>query len=375
MAKDLQLSEDETEALKAASVLHDIGKLAVPEHIISKPGKLTPEEFEKMKVHPIVGSEIVQQVRFPYPVAPIVRSHHEKWDGSGYPDGLAGEAIPIGARILAAVDCLDALASDRQYRRALPLDEAMARVNSEAGKSFDPKVVAILQARYRELEHLAREQEPEERPKLSTEVKVKRGAAPAAGFAGTASQSPATLPEALSTVHRLMSDSSLDKGPESPLSLGELLSPIAVRLRHAIPYDAFAMFAITGDILAPCFVLGENYRELSSLHIKVGEGLTGWVAETGQSIVNGNPSVEPGYIEGPHSTPLRSAIAIPLQGNTRIIAVLTLYHAQVEAFSSEHLHFLEKQGTDLGRTIEEYLNRQQPQLLAVRAAAARAGAP
>ena len=126
-------------------MLHDIGKLAVPEHIISKPGKLTPEEFEKMKIHPVVGAEILERVRFPYPVTPIVRSHHEKWDGTGYPDGLKGEEIPIGARILAAVDCLDALASDRQYRRALPLDEAMRKVASESGMSFDPQVVKILQ--------------------------------------------------------------------------------------------------------------------------------------------------------------------------------------------------------------------------------------
>src|SRR5207245_6460461 len=113
IGKELKLSHAETQAVQAASILHDIGKLAVPEHIISKPGKLTPEEFEKMKVHPVVGAEILEQVKFPYPVSPIVRSHHEKWDGTGYPDGLAGEAIPIGSRILAAVDCLDALASDR----------------------------------------------------------------------------------------------------------------------------------------------------------------------------------------------------------------------------------------------------------------------
>ena len=178
LGKDLGLSPAELQALQAASVLHDIGKLAVPESIISKPGKLTPEEFEKMKIHPIVGAEIVEQVRFPYPVAPIVHSHHEKWDGSGYPDGISGDAIPIGARILSAVDCLDALASDRQYRRALPLDEAMAHVVRESGKAFDPRVVAALQARYIELEHLARSQKPEERPKLSLDVKVERGAAP-----------------------------------------------------------------------------------------------------------------------------------------------------------------------------------------------------
>src|ERR1022692_628094 len=155
LAKELGLNADETEALRAASVLHDIGKLAVPEHIISKPGRLTPEEFEKMKIHPLVGAEILEEVKFPYPVVPIVRAHHEKWDGSGYPFGLAGEEIPIGARILSVVDCLDALASDRQYRRALPLDEAMKIVIDESGKAFDPVIVDILKRRYVELERMA----------------------------------------------------------------------------------------------------------------------------------------------------------------------------------------------------------------------------
>ena len=123
------------EALHAAALLHDIGKLAVPEHIISKPGRLTPEEFEKMKIHPLVGAEILERVRFPYPVVPIVRAHHEKWDGSGYPFGLKGEEIPIGARILSSVDFLDAMASDRQYRRALPLEEVMKRLVGGVGES------------------------------------------------------------------------------------------------------------------------------------------------------------------------------------------------------------------------------------------------
>src|SRR5947199_184034 len=117
VAKHLGVNGPELEALHAASLLHDIGKLAVPEHIISKPGRLSPEEFEKMKIHTLVGAEILERVRFPYPVVPIVRAHHEKWDGSGYPLGLKGAEIPIGARILSAVDFLDALASDRQCGR------------------------------------------------------------------------------------------------------------------------------------------------------------------------------------------------------------------------------------------------------------------
>ncbi len=154
VAKELGVTPGEMEALHAAALLHDIGKLAVPEHIISKPGRLTPEEFEKMKIHPVVGAEILERVRFPYPVVPIVRAHHEKWDGSGYPFGLKGEEIPIGARILSSVDFLDAMASDRQYRRALPLEEVMKRLSAESGKSFDPKVVNVLEKRYRQLEKL-----------------------------------------------------------------------------------------------------------------------------------------------------------------------------------------------------------------------------
>src|SRR5499427_3522851 len=182
LAKELKVNHEEIEALRAAALLHDIGKLAVPEQIINKPGKLTPEEFEKMKVHPLVGAEILDRVAFPYPVAPIVRSHHERWDGSGYPEGLAGENIPIGARILAAVDCLDALASHRQYRPALPLSEAMAKVKEKAGTWFDPQIVSILESRYIELERMAQMSEDTAVSGLSRTVRVERGLAPAAGF-------------------------------------------------------------------------------------------------------------------------------------------------------------------------------------------------
>jgi len=360
LAKELGLSEDETEALRAASVLHDIGKLAVPEHIISKPGKLTPEEFEKMKIHPIVGAEILEQVEFPYPVVPIVRAHHEKWDGSGYPNGLAGEAIPIGARILAAVDCLDALASDRQYRKALPLDEAMAKVVSEAGKSFDPRVVAILHRRYVELERLANEQPLQAPPKLSTDIKVERGLAPAAGFAesaepsasesGSASNSLALISEA-----RKQGQEIVDLSRQSGAGLGmeDIFSLLSVRLKYLVVYDSMAVYCPRSGMLIPEFVSGENFRLFSSLRIPHGEGLSGWVAQNHKAILNGNPSVDPGYLnDSTKYTTLRSALAVPLEGAAGVAAVLALYRAGQDAFTASDLRVVEAIGAGLGSAIE-----------------------
>jgi putative nucleotidyltransferase with HDIG domain len=371
LAQELRLSEDETEALRAASVLHDIGKLAVPEHIISKPGKLTPEEFEKMKIHPIVGAEILEQVNFPYPVVPIVRAHHEKWDGSGYPNGLVGEAIPIGARILTAVDCLDALASDRQYRKALPLDEAMAKVASEAGTSFDPQVVAILRRRYIELEKLANEQPLQAPPKLSTDIKVERGLAPDAGFAesavptkanGATKDSNTRISDAQRQVQEIANLSHLGSG----LSIADIGSLLSGRLRSLVPYDSMAFYLLKNGLLVPEFVSGENSRLFSSLRIPLGEGLSGWVAQNSKAILNGNPSVEPGYLNDPtkYST-LRSALAVPLQGASGVAAVLALYRVGQDAFTADDLRVAETIRSGLTTAIENACK--------VRATAAGAG--
>jgi putative nucleotidyltransferase with HDIG domain len=382
LGRELGLSDDDMEALQAASVLHDIGKLAVPEHIIAKPGKLTPEEFEKMKIHPIVGAEILEQVDFPYPVVPIVRAHHEKWDGSGYPNGLAGEAIPIGARILAAVDCLDALASDRQYRKALPLDEAMAKVVSESGISFDPRVVKILRYRYVELEKLAHEQPRQAPPKLSTDIKVERGLAPDAGFAESttpiaAGSSPAKGDEELRSAARkemeTLSEFSAKLGPL--LSLEDICSLLAVRIRRFIPHDSMSVYVVRGKTLVPEFVDGENSRLFSSLRIPVGEGLSGWVAQNSKAILNGNPSVEPGYLNDPtkYST-LRSALAVPLEGSAGVVAVLALYRASPDGFTKDDLHLFETMTSRLGSAIENSLHhhRSSPLQASIGASAGRA---
>jgi len=367
IGKSLKLSRVELEALRAAALLHDIGKLAVPEHIISKPGKLTREEFEKMKIHPVVGAEILARVRFPYPVTPIVRSHHEKWDGSGYPDGLKGEEIPIGARILAVVDCFDALASDRQYRRALPLEEAMNHVQADSGTAFDPKVVQMLASRHVELEQRAVTQ-PSGKAKLSTDLRVERGQEPAAGFENAAGsvvgadteQADNFLTSIAAARQEVQQLFELAQDLGNSLSLHETLSLLAIRLKKLVPYESLAIYVQRNEVLKPEYVSGENLRLFSSLEIPLGQGLSGWVAENRKAIVNGNPAVESGYLNDETKfTTMRSALAIPLEGLGGPVNVLTLYHSERDAFTQDHLRILLGISAKVALSIENALRYQQ----------------
>ena len=368
LGKALHVTEEELRALQAASILHDIGKLAVPEHIINKPGRLTPEEFEKMKIHPVVGAEILETVQFPYPVVPIVRSHHEKWDGSGYPDGLQGEQIPIGARVISAVDCLDALASDRQYRRALPLDQAMDVVRKEAGRAFDPRIVDILDRHYVDFEHKAKAQTPHGVSKLSLELKIERGLAPAAGFekseaspalAVVAAESAADATaqrEELWTLLELIQE----LGPV--LRLEETLALTAIRLRNIVPYAGLAAYIAKERTLHPLYVTGEDDKLFASLQIPFGQGLSGWVAENRKAIVNGNPSVESGYLADPSKfSQLRAAVSVPIECGAGLAGVLTLYAAAKDAFTKDQLRSLQAVAARIGMVIEKQNAKPAPE--------------
>jgi len=369
IGRELGLSQDDLNALRAAALLHDIGKLAVPEHIISKPGKLTAEEFEKMKIHPVVGAEILEEVDFPYPVVPIVRAHHERWDGSGYPHGLKGEEIPIGARILSVVDCLDALASDRQYRRALPLAEAMAHVASEAGTSFDPKVVDVLARRYQELEEKA-QNTPLSKRKLSTRMHISNGLAPAAGLEVSEGAAETTdgqrsdplpfLDSIAAARQEVQALFELTQDIGSSLSLSETLSVLAVRLQRIVPHDSIAIYVVREGRLFPEYVSGDDFRLFSSLNIPLGEGLSGWVAENNKSIINGNPSVEPSYLNDPAKfSILRSALSVPLVGLNGVVGALTLYLSAKDAFTKDNLRVLLAVSSKVSLAIENALKFRQ----------------
>ena len=317
-----------------------------------------------MKLHASVGADILSAIEFPYPVVPIVRHHHEKWDGRGYPDGLKGEDIPIGARIIAAVDCLDALASDRQYRRALPLDEAMQVVINESGTSFDPRIVEILSRRYRELEVMAKTTQLE-LGKLSTDVRVERGLAPAAGFEGdSAPASSRRKPDFLATIgaarHEAQVLFEMVQVIGQSLSLNETLSVLAMRLKKLIPYDSLAVYVKQDAHVVPTFVTGDEFRLFQSLRIPLGQGLSGWVAESGRPMVNGNPSVEPGYLNDPQKfSNLRSALSVPLEGANGVVGVLSLYHAERDHFNTDHLRVLLAIASKLGVCVENSMRFQQ----------------
>ncbi len=384
VAKELKVDEAGMEALQAAALLHDIGKLAIPEHIVSKPGRLTPEEFEKMKIHPQVGAEILERVQFPYPVVPIVRAHHEKFDGTGYPNGLKGDEIPIGARILAAVDFLDALASDRQYRRALPLEEAMAELEQESGKAFDPEVVGVLQRRYVQLEKMvlarmynlsqqksaeAHEKDKDKGKAAHEEAPSNAGIKPAAGFVGQG-KPPSHERSFLSSIAAARQEAQtlfeLSQDLGASLSLGETLSVFAVKLRRAMPYDAIAIYVRHGEELVPEYVNGDNFRLFASLRIPMGQGLSGWVAQNLKPILNGNPSVEPGYLndESKYST-LSSAMAVPLEGLQGVVGVVALYHSEKDFFTSDHLRILLAISSKMALAMENALKYEQAENFAV----------
>jgi diguanylate cyclase (GGDEF)-like protein/putative nucleotidyltransferase with HDIG domain len=365
LGKDLGLTEAELNALRAASMLHDIGKLAVPEQILSKPGRLTPEEFDRMKIHPIVGAEILDRVQFPYPVVPIVRSHHEKWDGSGYPYGLKGDAIPIGARILSVVDCFDALTSERPYRRAMSVDAAMKHLISEIDKSFDPQVVTAIEKRYLELEQEVSRSESTKSP-FPTVANSNRSVAPSAGFAEVPNAAEVRATSFLASIVSARQEAQLlfelAQTLGNSLSLRETLSVVAVRLKEMVPHDLIVFYVCEGLKLTPRYVHGVDYELFRALEIPIGQGISGWVAQHKKPIINGDPMAESKHLGDPSRiSVLRSTLSIPLQGRDGVAGVLTLYLKDKQAFTKDHLRMLLAASSKLGLSVENSLQFEKAQ--------------
>ena len=321
-------------ALEAAALLHDMGKLAVPEHILNKPGRLTPAEFEKMKLHASVGADILSSIEFPYPVVPIVRHHHESWDGTGYPDGLKGTEIPIGARILSVVDCFDALTSHRPYRPQLSNEEALEILRSRSGSMYDPLVVETFQRVYAELD-------------------VERES-----FNPVGNRSPVPATSSLSSLKTATAPQAVDTG-SAPVTIAAEAADLIRRQLGTVEADAAVLFSYDSkaDEIVGSLTMGSAAGGLIGMRIPVGQRLSGWVAANRQPIVNSDAALDLCGEDLPLGVRLRNCLSVPLVLDGDLLGVVTLYSSEPGSFANEHVRRLE----DAARRIAYALSDQEDQ--------------
>ena len=328
LAQAFGMSDNEIQGVKTAALLHDIGKLAVPEHILSKPGPLTQEEFQKVRIHPQVGAEIISAVPFPYPVAPLILSHHERWDGKGYPNGVKGTNIPLGARILTVVDFYDALTSDRPYHKAMTHDGALALLQQEAGRALDPAIVQMFLAMIPEMAEAAEAAEPAAlvRPEEANGHLGK----PAAEF---------QVFEDIALAHReIYALYELAQTMGTSLGVPDTMALIASKLSNLVPFSSCALFLYDEktDELACKFATGVDDEKLSTLNVRGGHGLSGWVARNRRPLVNARPSLEFEAAGFDETTVLQSALIAPLVFGDRLIGTLGVYQVDADFYTDNH---------------------------------------
>ena len=314
LARAVRLPEEEIPGLLTATLLHDVGNLAVPEHILSKPGLLTFEEFQKVQIHPRVGAEILENIAFPYPVAELIAAHHEHWDGNGYPAGLEGEAIPLGARVLAVVDSFTALSSDRPYRSAWPYHEVLATMRRTAGSNLDPSVVEtfinllpVLEFQFAD-DAAARQPAPNKGPTSGAERHREAGALEDIAIAHHEARALYGIAQALG----------------ASLDVTETMGLIAANLNDLVPVSCSALFLLreeTGRFECR-WAVGVRAREMRQLAVGSADEL-----ERALPLLNQAGDAGPG---------LRSALVSPLVVSDQVIGALAIFHTATDAYLPDH---------------------------------------
>ena len=361
MAKAVGLSPSEIQCVKTAALLHDIGKLAVPEHILSKPGPLTQEEFQKIRIHPEVGAEIIAAVPFPYPVAPIILSHHERWDGKGYPQGLKGEQIPIGARILTIVDYFDAITTERPYHKALPHDSAVGLLRHESGLALDPTLVRVFIELLPALVAEADAEAEAEAKHALLARSVEGHVAPVEGV--MPSVTPNNAFENIALAHReIYALYEIAQSMGTSLGVADTMALISSKLINIIPWSGSALFLMSGTDTLKCrFASGTDAAQLLNVTVKVGEGLAGWVAKNRRTLVNADPAVT-FELAGLPAPRLKSALVCPLYVNdTTFIGCLALYHLDATRYTDDHRRLVERIAEQAGPVIHNSIVFEQTQ--------------
>jgi len=345
MGRLLKVGESELRALVAGALLHDIGKLAVPEYILNKPGKLTEAEFAKMKIHPTVGGDILKRVNFPYPVEDIVRYHHEKWDGSGYPKGLRAENIPLVARIISVVDFYDATRCDRPYRKGMKREDSLALLHKMTGTSFDPKVVELFSKHVTEFDKLIGNEDIQEQV-ASQDLDLITKTKPDAGLASDILGSPdhslgfRSITQAQREVFALHE---IAQTIGSSLNMNDTVTLISNKLRAIVPFDTCIIYIVddrSGKAIA-MHVVGDHAELFERRRISIGDGITGWVIANGRSMCNSSPELDLVGLSDEIAKHYRSVLVSPLIREDGAFGAITLYSKGRTSYTTEHVRLLE----------------------------------
>jgi len=341
VARILGCSAAEVEALRAGALLHDIGKIAVPDYIINKPGKLTAAEFEKMKIHTIAGAQILSRVEFPYPIVPVVRHHHERWDGGGYPDGLSGENIPLTARILTVVDCFDAVREDRQYRKGMTRQEAMDLILRGSGTQYDPSVVGTFIAHLSEFETEISAHRGTPLPSFGIEATEQlsdaaKRVAPAAGLAEDDQGDKPGGTDAAGDEMSAMCD--LAQAVISARSQNEVVTAFSGKVKSVVPHSMCAITLVdskTGQNVV-AHATGLHWMFLKGRVIGAGEGVTGWVLANRKPFCNTDPRLDlpPSVVE--QNADYKTLAAFPIIKDSTMYGAVSIYSSTLAEYTPGH---------------------------------------
>ena len=359
LARLIGMSDQEVQAIRTAALLRDIGKLAIPEHILAKPGALTPEEFQKVQIHPEVGAEILRSVPFPYPVTPLILSHHERWDGRGYPSGLKEDGIPLGARVVSVADYFVAMTSDRPYHKAISRDAALALLKQEAGKALDPRLVDVFA---NALPRLAAHAEPDmgdttAMQRLSDSSRPRRTIQPV-------DKPRATVFDDIAHAHReIYALYQISQAMGTSLSLAESMSLVASKLANLVPFSGCALYVYSesADRLHCRFATGTDSELMQQVEVRTGHGLNGWVARNRRPLVNARPSADLEAMGSKAPTVLQSALVCPLMIGDQLIGTLAVYHVEPSFYREDHRRLLERVCEQAGAVVHNSIIFEQTQ--------------
>lgn len=341
LGKLLCVKETEMEALRFGALLHDVGKLAVPEYILNKPGRLSTAESEKMKTHASVGGDIVRRINFPFPVEVAVRHHHERWDGSGYPAGLSGEQIPLVARVIAVVDFYDSTRCDRPYRAGMEREESIALLRRMAGTHFDPDIVEMFATNLDYFDSLIHEHDLSEQISSSDENQETRseGAVSSARQAddGSGFRTIAEAQREVFALHEII------QAVSSSLSLEDMMALVSGKLRGIVPFDECVIYLIderAGRARA-AYALGSHSDFFAGHSVLFGEGVTGWVVANARTMRDTSSELDLTGLPEDFSRQVRSLLACPLVREDGAFGVITLYSSSLTEYSAEHTRLVE----------------------------------